>query len=211
MIKHITYGTDEVFHFNYNGEKLPLRPISSYELDQCFFNALKGATKEIAEIFLKLKMGLVKGSQKITYNNKLLAELRDYFDNLDYWVVYYGMKDFQEDSFSIEDVKKMQHIHQIALRIYGYSYQPKEIIEEIVRDGEGRHIATIVFNLNIPLGKLSELTKLQRDFLIISKLDRQKPKKSGLSKSGDTIKLGDILGDLVNERSNRRTVNSGKD
>ena len=97
MIKHITYGTDEVFHFNYNGEQLPLRPISSYELDQCFFNALKGATKETAEIFLKLKMGLIKGTQKFNYDNELLSNLRDYFDNLDYWVVYYGMKDFQED------------------------------------------------------------------------------------------------------------------
>jgi len=205
MIKHITHGINEVIYFNYNGEKLPLRPISSYELDQCFYNALKGAKKETAEIFFKLKMDIIKGSQEITYDNNLLAELRNYFDNLDYWVVYYGMKDFQDDSFSFDDIKTMQHVHEMARHIYGASYQPKEIIEEIIRDKEGRHVATIVFNLNVPLGELSKLTKLQRDFLILSKLEKQKrikPKHS-ISKSGDTMKLGDILGGLINERSNR--------
>jgi len=211
MIKHIIHGINEVIYFNYNGEKIPLRPISSYELDQCFYKALKNADKKTAEIFLKLKMGIIKGSQKITYDNNLLAELRNYFDNLDYWVVYYGMKDFQDDSFSIEDVKKMQHVHEIATRIYGSSYQTKEIIEEIIKDKEGRHIATIVFNLNVPLNELSKLTKLQRDFLILSKLDKQQPRKDhSLSKTGDTMKLGDILGGLVNERSNRRIINRGK-
>jgi len=214
MIKHIIHGINEVIYFNYNGEKIPLRPISSYELDQCFFKALKGADKQTAEIFLKLKMDIIKGSQKIAYDNNLLAELGNYFNHLDYWVVYYGMKDFQDESFSIEDIKKMQHVHEIARRIYDASYRPKEIIEEIIRDKEGKHIATIVFNLNVPLAELSKLTKLQRDFLILSKLDKQQDKKPvgrSISKTGDTMKLGDILGDLVSERSNRRTANSGKD
>ena len=156
-------------------------------------------------------MGVIKGSQRIKYSNELLAEIRSYFDNLDYWITYYGMKDFQDDSFSIEDIKKMQHVHEIARRVYASSYQTKEVIEEIIKDSDGRHIATVVFNLNIPLGELSKLTKLQRDFLILSKLDRQqRPKQHSISKTGDTMKIGDILGGLVNERSDRRTSNRRK-
>jgi len=38
ILKHITLGTDEVLYYPYNGgkEPLPLRPLSSFELDQCF-------------------------------------------------------------------------------------------------------------------------------------------------------------------------------
>ena len=202
MIRHIKYGTDEVFQFDYNGENLPLRPISSYELDQCFYKTLVHAEKEIGEIFLKLKLGALKPGTIVDYDNEFLAELRDFYDNLDYLVVFYSMKDFQPETFSVQDVKKLQHVHEMASKIYGYSYQPKEVVKEIVKDEAGKHVATIVFNLNVPLGKLSELTKLQRDFLILSKLERVSPTRD-ISKSGDVMNLGDILGDLVNERTDR--------
>jgi len=196
MIKHITLGTDEVFHYNYFGEMLPLRPISSYELDDCFYRALIGATEQIAELVVKLKLGQIKKDQEIPIDNKKLAELKRYFDALDYWIVYYGMKDFQEETFSILDVKKMRSVHAISMEILTYSYQPKEVIQEIVRDEAGKNIATIIFTLNVPLGKLSELTKLQRDFLILAKIEKQTPHKD-ISKTGDTVNLRDLLGGLV--------------
>ena len=113
MIRHIKYGTDEVFQFDYNGENLPLRPISSYELDQCFYKTLVHAEKEIGEIFLKLKLGALKPGTIVEYDNEFLAELRDFYDNLDYLVVFYSMKDFQPETFSVQDVKKLQNVHEM--------------------------------------------------------------------------------------------------
>jgi len=206
MIKHITLGTKEVFFFNYNGEQLPLRPISSYELDDCFYKSLVGADEEIADLVVKLKLSLIKPQDKIEVSNKKLAELKKYFDRLDYWIVYYGMKDFQDLDFQklerefpkgIKIVQQMQHIHKMATKILTFSYQPKEIIEEIVRDEEGEIVASIVFNLNVPLSELAGMTKLQRDFLILSKTKGKKPVKHTISKSGDKMDIRELLGGVV--------------
>ena len=212
MIKHITLGTKEVFFFNYEGEQLPLRPISSYELDQCFFNALYDADEEIAKLVVDLKLGLIKATSYINYDNKKLANLKKYFDDIDYWIVYYGVKDYQELEFQAPDknghptgfniIRKMRHIHEIASKILNYSYQPREVIQEIIKSEEGKLIGTVTFSLNVPLAEASEMTKLQRDFLILSKIDRNKaiskPKRT-ISKTGDKINLLELMGKVINE------------
>jgi len=104
------------------------------------------------------------------------------------------MKDFQDEDFSLELIKKMEHVHKIATQIMSYSYQPKEVIEEVIKTDEGKLIANVVFYLNVPLSEFGSLTKLQRDFLILSKI---KPKEKDISKTGDTMDLRELLGGIV--------------
>lgn len=204
MIKHISLGTKEVFYYDYNGEQLPLRPISSLELDNSFNNSLINTSEEIVEILVKFKLSLVKPNTKVDIDNKKYSELKRCYQEIDFWIVYYAMKDFQDEDFSkpkdgipfgITLVKKMTDIHKIAKEVLGYSYQPKEVIKEIVKDEEGKTIANIVFYLNVPLTDFASMTKLQRDFLILSKI---KPKEEhSISKTGDIVDLRKLLGGLV--------------
>jgi len=202
MIKHISLGTGEAIYYNYFGEQLPLRPISSFELDECFYNGLKFAEEEIAELVVKIKLSLINPKTIVQINNKKYAELQKYFSNVDYWITFFAMKDFQDENFSkpingipqgIENVKKMRDVHNIAKFILDTSYQPKEVVQEIVKSSDGKIIANIVFSLNVPLAQYSNLTKLQRDFLVYSKTGERRM----ISKSGDTLKLRSKLKRMV--------------
>lgn len=204
MIKHISLGTNEVFYYNYFGEQLPLRPISTFELDECFYNALAFAENEIAELIVKLKLRLISPKTQIKIDNGKYAELQKYYNSLDYWIVFFAMKDFQEEDFAKPDngftrgfalVKQMRDVHKIAKEILNASYQPKEVIQEIVKTSDGKVIASIVFNLNVPLSEYSKITKLQRDFLVFSKATGGKSRK--ISKSGEIVKIRKKLKEVV--------------
>lgn len=204
MIKHISLGTKEVFYFDYDGEQLPLRPISSFELDESFNNALLNAEDEIAELVVKIKLSLVDLKSKIDIDNKKFANLKKFYELVDYWIVFFAMKDFQDEDFTKPDgifpsgfnnILKMKHVHDIAKKILNFSYQPKEVIQEIVKNEEGKIIASIVFNLNVPLAEYSKLTKLQRDFLILSKFSTKT--EHVISKTGDKADLRDILKGVI--------------
>jgi len=206
MLKHIQLGINEKFYFNYNGEQLPLRPISSMELDQCFFNALTYIEDEIANLVIKIKLRLLDPKTKIEIDNKKLAQVLNYYNNVNYWIVYFSMQDFQDDEFSkiineipegFQIIKKMRNIHKIAQEVLRYSYQPEDVIQEIIKTREGKIVASIVFNLNVPLNELSKLTDLQKDFLILSRLEETKPVKHIISKTGDKVSVEDVLKGLV--------------
>ena len=205
MIKHISLGTSEVFYYNYFGELLPLRPINTYELDDCFYNSLATAQENIVELVVKFKLGVVKPKTNIKIDNKSYAELQKYFNNIDYWIIFYAMKDFQDEDFTklidgipsgIHLVQKMRRVHLIAKAVLTASYQPKEIIQEIVRSDEGKTLATIVFTLNVPLTKISKMTRLQRDFLVYSKLQDSGTKHT-ISKTGDKVKIRKNMKEVV--------------
>lgn len=197
MIKHISLGTNEVFYYNYFGEQLPLRPISTFELDECFYNALAFAETEIAELVVKLKLRLISPKTQVKIDNKKYAELQKYHNSLDYWIVFFAMKDFQEEDFSkpiagstngFQQIKLMRDIHKIAKEVLDASYQPKDVIREIVKTSDGKIIASIVFNLNVPLSEYSKITKLQRDFLVYSKTTGGKVRKISLSGEKGSIR-----------------------
>ena len=204
MIKHISLGTNEVFYYNYFGEQLPLRPITTTELDECFYKALAFADQEIADMVVKFKLRLIKPKTQVKIDNKKYAELQKYHDNIDYWIVFFAMKDFQDEDFTKPEngiprglhlVRKMRNIHLIARSILDTSYQPKEVIQEIVRSDDGKIVASIVFNLNVSLAEFSKMTKLQRDFLVLSKLGGGESHK--ISKSGDKVKIRGKLKSVI--------------
>jgi hypothetical protein len=116
------------------------------------------------------------------------------------------MKDFQDEDFTKPDpvvpkgfhlVQQMKDIHKIATFILNASYQTEEVIKEIIRDGTGKNIATVVFHLNVQLAEFSKLTKLQRDFLILSKIKDQEPVQRKVSVSGAKGQLRKKLKSVV--------------
>jgi len=211
ILRHIKLGIDEVFYYDYNGQSLPLRSISSYEMDDCFYKSLKYSTKQTVEFIIKLRLKLIDDKEEVDIPPEEFLSLQKHYDTISYWVVYYSMKDFQNEDFSkhildddgdfipqgILTIRNMNYVHNIASFILDTSFKPKEILQEIIKDDEGLEIGYVVHYLNQPLNKIGNLTKLQRDYLVHSKgeilrLERSKPRKKYIV-SGEKMTMEDLL------------------
>ena len=207
IIKHIKLGTSEVLYYPYNNgrEPLPLRPLSSFELDQSLFNSLMDAPEKIASLVINLRLKFIKPSQEINVSDEGYAKLQKFYNLVDYWVVYFAMKDFQDDWFKTPDfekydftpkgfgyVKKMKEIHEIGEFVLNASIQPVEVIKEILEDEYGKEIGYMVYYLNQPLAQIKDLTKLQKYYLIHSKGVTRKVKPNYVV-SGETMTIAELL------------------
>ena len=211
ILRHIKLGVKEVFYYDYDGNALPLRPISSYELDDCFYKALDYATPKVADLVIKLRLKLKEGNDEVDFSNEDYLSLQKHYDAISYWVVFHSMKDFQDEDFKIPiyeqeqllpkgifKIRKMNHIHDMANIIVNSSYRPKEFVKQIVKDELGREIAYLTLYFNVPLANIPDITRLQREFLIYSKGEITKVKASDVYKdkyewSGETITIGDLF------------------
>jgi len=210
-LRHIKLGVKEVFYYDYDGNALPLRPISSYELDDCFYKALEYATKKVADLVIKLRLKIKEGNQEVDFSNQDYLSLQKHYDAISYWVVFHSMKDFQDEDFKIPifksdeilpkgifQIRKMNYIHDMANIIVNSSYKPKEFIKQIIKDGLGKKIAYLVLYFNVPIANINDITRLQREFLIYSKGEIIKVKSSDVKTkqydfSGETMTIGDLL------------------
>ena len=210
-LRHIKLGVKEVFYYDYDGNALPLRPISSYELDDCFYKALKYATLDVANLVIKLRLKLIEKSEQVDFTNEDYLSLQQHYDAISYWVVFHSMKDFQDEDFKIPifkndeilpkgmfKIREMSHIHNIANIIVKSSYRPKEFIKEIIKDEYGKEIAYLTLYFNVPLSNISDITKLQKNYLIYSKGEITKVKASDSKTeqyefSGETTTIADIF------------------
>lgn len=216
ILKHITLGTKEVFYYPYNGgkEPLPLRPLSSFELDQCFYNALKFCgNKTVVQFVIKYRLAIIKGNDSVDLSkisSEAYNDLIRFYNNINYWIVYYSMKDFQSDEFSMPDfdfdgqpngyhvVQSMEEVHDIAEFVIESTRQPKQVIKEILSDYYGREIAYCIHYLKIPLADISSITPLQREYIICSngkldKLAKEDLKKHTYSVSGKEMTYKEFL------------------
>ena len=213
ILKHIKLGTKEVLYYPYNEgkEPLPLRPISSYEMDQSFLESLLDAPEKIASLVIKLKLNLVKPEDEIKVSNDGYAKLLNYYNSVDYWVVYHAMKDFQEEWFKEPDydkpkyypkgfykIREMDEVHDIADYIIGDSYKTETVIKEIFTDAIGREVAMFVVYLNQPISEIGQMTKLQRDYLIYASGNLRKILKGEAindkySKTGEVMTVKELI------------------
>lgn len=210
-LRHIKLGVNEVFYFDYDGNALPLRPISSYELDDCFYKALDYATPKVADLVIKLRLKTIKKSKEVDFSNQDYLSLQKHYDAISYMVVFHSMKDFQDEDFSIPisqngeilpkgmfQIREMNYIHNIANIIVNSSYRPKEYIKQIIKDELGKTVAYLVLYFNIPIANINDITRLQRDFIVYSKGEMTKVKASDVKTkqyefSGKKITIGDLL------------------
>ncbi len=191
IIKHITLGTNEVLYYPYTEGKqpLPLRPISSWELDDCFYKALEETPTNIADFIVKVKLDLIDRKTNINVENTGYVKLMNFYNSIDYWIVYYAMKDFQDEKFSFPNYKeqeiyplpngyyevlKMNEVHKIAKFILRASNCSEDVIKEVFKDDSGKEVATLYLYLNVPLAEMGEITNLQRDYMIYTKIHLKK-------------------------------------
>ena len=205
-LRHIKLGVTEVFYYDYDGNALPLRPISSYELDDCFYEALEYATSKVVDLVIKLRLKLIKKSEEVDFSNEDYLSLQKHYDAISYWVVFHSMKDFQDEDFKIPifkdgeilpkgifKIRKMSHIHNIANIIVNSSYKPKEFIKQIIKDELGKEIAYLTLYFNVPLANIPNITRLQKDFLVYSKGEMVKIDKTDQYEfSGKKMTIGDL-------------------
>lgn len=192
MIKYIALGTDCKEYFNYDGKPLPIRPLSTFELDQAFLKAIEGVSPLIFDSVIKLKLGIVDDNEQINIDKNTYKDFLKYYNEIDYWVVYFSIKDFQEEEFSFPDfdgeytqqfddwkednpkgyyfVKNMKYVHKIASDIIQMTSQPEEKVMEILSNSQGKVLATLVHSFHQPLASEAwKLTPLQTTFILFTR------------------------------------------
>jgi len=201
MLKYITLGINNKQYFNYDGNPLPIRPLSTYELDECLKNAVEGIPSSIFDKVVKLKLDIIKDID-VNLNQRNYKEFLTYYNEIDYWTVYYSIKDFQDEEFSMPDyeqekehpkgyytVKKMDYVHEIAKEIMGMTNKPVVQLMEILSNSKGKELATMVHRFHVPLvDEAWKLTPLQSDFLWYSRPDAPEIVKEIPGISGGNIK-----------------------
>ena len=186
ILKYIKLGTNAKEWFNYDGESLPIRPLSTYELDTILEKIIReGITQKTFSSVYKIKHNLINKENVVLTNKQDYLEFFHYLNEIDYWIVYYAMKDFQEEDFSKpnyeEDkeypngyyiVKKMKYVHQLAQDIQYMTSQPLIKLRQILKNTRGKILASTIHTFHIPLANEAwKLTPLQETFLIYSNSD----------------------------------------
>lgn len=215
LYKYVTQGVNAKEFFNYEGNPLPIRPLTTYEMDQVFLKVIKeGITQTIFDSLIKVKLNLVASDEKIKVKKSDFFDFVNFYNELDYWMVYFAVKDFQED-FEEPDfkgefkndfddwspqkprgyyiVRKMQKIHDIAEKIKGMTTAPTDALVEFIRNAKGQLLASIIYRAHVPLASEAwKLTPLQTKFLLNTRPDgpvilKDKGELPGV-KAGMTVK-----------------------
>jgi len=193
ILRYIELGTNAKEWFNYDGNPLPIRPLSSYEMDSIMLTIIQGGiTQSTFKQLTEVKLNLLDPSEKIKLDPDNYAEFFKFYNETDYWVVYHAMKDFQEESFSMPDydkefsdkfadwkpvnpkgyyiVRQMKFVHDIAKNVKNMTSQPSSKLVEILKNRKGKVSASRVFVLNTPLvNEAWKLTPLQSEFLYFTR------------------------------------------
>jgi len=189
ILKYIKLGTNSKEWFNYDGEALPIRPLSTYEMDEILGMIIKeGITQKTFNSIYKIKFNLFNPLEKVKLSEQNYLEYFKYLNIIDYWMVFHSMKDFQDEDFSKPDynkefrdefddwteetpkgfyiVRKMKFIHQLAKDIQDMTSQPLVKLSQVLKNKSGKILASMVFTYHLPLvNEAWKLTPLQEDFL----------------------------------------------
>ena len=180
ILKYIKLGTNAKEWFNYDGEALPIRPLSTFELDSILEKIIKeGITQQTFESIYKIKHKLIDKESVVMTTKEDYLQFFHYLNEIDYWIVYYAMKDFQDESFSQPDyekdehypngyyiVKKMKYVHNIAEDIQSMTSQPLIKLKQVLQNNRGKVLASTVHTFHVPLANEAwKLTPLQETFL----------------------------------------------
>lgn len=168
ILEYIRLGIQARDFFLYDDKKIILRPLTSLEFDQCEEAAYEEAEDVVAKIVMRIRLGDLKITDELReLNPAVYTQMTNYYNTIDYWVVYHAMKDFMPDDFTIDDVMEMRYVHEIAQKVFKISSSDDDTIIDEVATPDGSKLATIVYKLHQPLTSESwKLTPLQHKFLI---------------------------------------------
>lgn len=195
LLKFIELGTDCKEWFDYGGDSLPIRPLSTYEYDQIKLKIYEeGISEPVFKKIIQTRLSVFQKpeseQQEITL--PFYKEYLQFSNEVDYWMVYYAMKDFQPEEFTSPDfngefeddfddwemkkpkgyyiVRKMKYIHQIARDVKTMTNQPVIELKSILRNTKGKILASRTYAYHIPLvSEAWKLTPLQEKFLFYSR------------------------------------------
>ena len=180
ILKYIKLGTNSKEWFNYDGDPLPIRPLSTYELDTILEKIIgEGITQKTFSSVYKIKHNLINKENVVITNKKDYLEFFHYLNEIDYWIVYYAMKDFQDEDFSKPNydeereypngyyiVKKMKFVHNLAEDIKFMTSQPLLKLRQVLMNNRGKILASTIHTYHVPLANEAwKLTPLQETFL----------------------------------------------
>lgn len=170
LLDYIRGGIKTADFFDYNGYNIKFRPLTSMEVDDAKGKAYGYVTPKIAKLIVQLNLGLINGKDKVDeIPPEMYSDIDKFNREINYWIVYHGMKDFMPEDFSIEDVRKMQYVHKLAKSILSITSADRETVVQIIRTEDGLELAKLIWRYNVPLVKdITELTPLQHQFLILS-------------------------------------------
>ena len=180
ILKYIKLGTNAKEWFNYDGESLPIRPLSTHEMDSILEKIIReGITQKTFSSVYKIKHKLIDKETVIITTKEDYLEFFHYLNEIDYWTVYYAMKDFQEEDFSQPNfkeerhypngyyiVKEMKYVHQLAQDIQYMTSQPLIKLRQTLKNNRGKILASTIHTYHVPLANEAwKLTPLQESFL----------------------------------------------
>lgn len=166
VLRYIRSGINKTATFNYDGKSLTLRPLRSTELDNAKVNGYKYVNPSMAKLLLNIYIGKVDAHKlRSDYPVDMYKNFDKYYREIDYWLVYHSMKDFCDDDFSIEDVRKMRYVHDIAKYILSITVADTPTITRVLKTEEGQKIATLIHIYHQPLATINDMTPSQEDFI----------------------------------------------
>lgn len=159
-------GINIVETFDYEGHLIKIRPLASAELDDCELKGYQYVDPGLARLIMLIRLKKVELNSKLDKIPPQMMESIDrYYREVNYWIVYHSMKQFMPDDFTVEDVRKMRYVHDIASKILDISSGTKKQIMKIIATPEGQELAAITLRLKIPLANEAwKLTPLQLKF-----------------------------------------------
>lgn len=136
------------------------------ELDKAELEGYKYVNPSLAKMIMRIRLrdiALIKEIKKL--HAETFIAIDKYYKELDYWIVYQSMKDFQPDDFTIDDVRKMRYVHAMSLKILQMSSAGSRSILNVIESSEGRRLGRMIFDFNVPLtDEAWKMTPLQYQF-----------------------------------------------
>lgn len=175
LLEKIRQGNTLTSIFDYKGTELKYRALSSTEFDRARYKTLTMLTPKLTGFLLKIKLH-VYDVRKVDWDKippKLFKSYYTFMKEVEYWIVYYSMKDYMPSDFSIDDVKKMNFVHDLAKKIYELSSASKKNLIIFCKSDEGSDIAKMVIDWNVPLiSSIKDITPVQYKFMEIINGDK---------------------------------------
>jgi len=176
LLRYIRGGIHKIVHFNYDGHDLKLRPLRSIELDDAKCKGYRYVTPKMAKLLLNIYIGKIDPTEMHDeYPVEMYENFDKYYREIEYWIVYHSMKDFMPSDFSIDDVRKMRYVHDIAKKVLSTISSDSETITRVLYSDEGKEIVRLITIFNVPLATINDLTPLQEE--VYYQLDPSKKEK----------------------------------
>jgi hypothetical protein len=166
LLRYIRLGIQHREIFSYDDFSVTLRPLTSSELDDATLKALYIVDSRLVVTLVNIRLGIYRADERLKdIPPELMINLKKYKDEIDYYITFYAMKDFMPPEFTLEDVRKMHHVHEIATKVLSMSIVPKDTLIKEIRTKDGQKLATIIHEFHIPLANEAwKLTELQYEF-----------------------------------------------